>query len=265
MSRGEPPLERGKRGQYLPQRNHMPIFTTRFAIALFMLALASTLLMIGMWQGTTGPSQPTYAHTGEGAPSTTWTSMPTPYIPIIMIMAPLITATAALSGVIWSSRAAECQRRKGEERRRRALATFLLGEIQVLYVILKDIHQAYHLKALHKVTIESFHTAMYDQAGGDRLLFQAETAQVLVQFYSLVYTFRMELSEFRGLTPESRMGRDDALRFRTLYIAELINEVMHKLSAEGGAWPIALPSRTYTLYPEEPEAFTFPPFPEPPP
>jgi len=181
-----------------------------------------------------------------------------------MISAPLITATFALIGVFWSSRLAERQYRKGEEQRRRALATFLLAEIYVLHSLLKDIDQAYHLKALHKVAIEPFYTAMYDQAGGDRLLFQAETAQVLAQFYALVSALRMELIEFRERTPESRMGRDDALRFRTLYIAEFMQQVTHKLSAEGGAWPIAFPSRTYTLYPEEPEVFPFPPFPDPP-
>jgi hypothetical protein len=243
----------------------MPIFTARFALALCLLVLTATLLMIGMWPATTGTLPPTSAHHGEGSSTTTWTGMLTPYIPVIMIMSPLITATAALGGVMWSSRSAERQRHKDEERRRRELATFLLGEIQVLYSILKDIHQAYYSKALHKVGIEPFHTAMYDQAGGDRLLFQAEAAQVLAQFYSLVSTLRMELIEFRERTPESRLGRDDALRFRTLYIAELIEKVMHKLSAEGGAWPIAFPQRTYTLYPEEPEDFPFPPFPEPPP
>jgi hypothetical protein len=180
------------------------------------------------------------------------------------IMVPLITDTGTLCGVYLGAHLSQQQRLKDEQRRRRALATLLLSEIQVLYEILKDIHQASHLKALHQVTIESFHTAMYDQAGGDRLLFQAETAQVLAQFYALVYTLRIELNEFRGLSPEQRTGRDNALRFRTLYIADLIQEAMHKLSAEGGAWPLAFPSRTYTIYPEEPEAFTFPPFPGPP-
>jgi hypothetical protein len=181
------------------------------------------------------------------------------------IMVPLITVTGTLCGVYLGAHLSQQQRLKDEQRRRRALATLILSEIQVLYEILKDIHQAYHLKGLHKVAIEPFHTAMYDQAGIDRLLFQSETTQVLAQFYSLVNTLRMELNEFRGLTPEQRAGRDDALRFRTLYIADLIKEAMHKLSAEGGAWPIAFPSRTYTIYPEEPEAFTFPPFPKPPP
>jgi hypothetical protein len=58
------------------------------------------------------------------------------------------------------------QRLEEEQRRRRALATILLSEIQVLYDILKDIHHAFFLKAFHKatiepfpVTIEPFHTA----------------------------------------------------------------------------------------------------------
>jgi hypothetical protein len=146
------------------------------------------------------------------------------------IMVPLITVTGTLCGVYLGAHLSQQQRLKDEQRRRRALATLILSEIQVLYEILKDIHQAYHLKALHQVAIEPFHTAMYDQAGSDRLLFQSGTAQMLAQFYSLVYTLRMELNHFRELTPESRMGRDDAVRFRTLYIAELIKEAMHKLS-----------------------------------
>ena len=177
-------------------------------------------------------------------------------------IAPLIVATAALCGVYFGAHLSQQQRLKDEQRRRRALATLLLSEIQVLYESSKISTQAYHLKALHQVAIEPFHSAMYDQAGGDRLLFQSEMVQVLAQFYSLIYTCRMELNHFRGLTPEQRTGREDALLFRMLYTAELIQEAMHKLSAEGGAWPIAFPSRTYTIYPE---AFTFPPFPKPPP
>ncbi len=129
---------------------------------------------------------------------------------------------------------------------------------------LKDIRQAYFLKALHTQTIEPFHTAMYDQAGSDRLLFQAETAQTLAQFYSLVHTLRTELNQFRELPPEHRTAQEQALLARTLYTAEFIKEAMHKLSAEGGVRPIAFPSHSYTFYPEDPEAFTFPPFPEPP-
>jgi hypothetical protein len=105
---------------------------------------------------------------------------------------------------------------------------------------------------------------MYDQAGSDRLLFQSEMAQVLAQFYSLVYTLRMELNQFRELPPEHRTALEHGLLVRTLYTAELIKEAMHKLSAEGGTWPTAFPSRTYTMSPEDPEAFTFPPFPKPP-
>jgi hypothetical protein len=170
-----------------------------------------------------------------------------------------------LCGVYLGAYLSQQQRLKDEQRRRRGLATFLLGEIQVLYLLLKDIDQASHMKALHKVAIEPFYTAVYEQAGGDRLLFQEETMQVLAQFYTLGYTLRMELNEFRGLTPEQRAGREDALRFRTLYIADRIQETMHKLSAEGGVWPLAFPAHTYTIDAEEPEAFTFPPFPKPPP
>jgi hypothetical protein len=153
------------------------------------------------------------------------------------------------------------QRREDEQHQRRALATMLLCEIQLLYTILKDIHQAYFLKALHKVTIEPFHTAMYDQAGSNRLLFQSETAQVLAQFYSLVHTFRTELIEFRDFTAEQRTGRDHSLLVRTLYTAELIQEAMRQLSAEGGVSPMAYPKRTYPMYPEDPEALIFPSFP----
>jgi hypothetical protein len=154
------------------------------------------------------------------------------------------------------------QRREEEQRRRRALATILLSEIQLLYDTLKDIHQAFFLKALHKVTIEPFHTAMYDQAGSDRLLFQPETAQVLAQFYALIHILRTELKEFRDLPVEHRIGRDDhALLVRTQYTAELIQEAMRQLSAEGGVWPKAYPKRTYPMYPEDPEAFIFPAFP----
>jgi len=154
------------------------------------------------------------------------------------------------------------QRLEDEQRRRRALATMLLSEIQDLYYTLKDIHQAFFLKALHKVTIEPFHTAMYDQAGSDRLLFQLETAQVLARFYALTHILRTELHEFRDLPMEHRIGRDDhALLVRTQYTAERIQEVMRQLSAEGGVWPIAYPKRTYLMYPEDPEAFIFPLFP----
>jgi hypothetical protein len=118
------------------------------------------------------------------------------------------------------------QRLEEEQRRRRALATILLSEIQVLYDILKDIHHAFFLKAFHKATIEPFHTAMYDQAGSDRLLFQPETAQVLAQFYALTHTLQTELN---------KLGQDDhALLVRTQYTAECIQEVMRQLSAEGG-------------------------------
>jgi hypothetical protein len=229
----------------------MPIVTARFVLALCLLALAATLLMIGMWQGTTGTSPPTSAPHGGGVGrvlATTQTSMLTPYIPIIMIMSPLITATFALIGVFWSSRLAERQRLRDEERRRQALATFLLGEIHVLHIILEDINQAYYVQGLHRVAIEPFHTTMYDQAGGDRLLFQAETAQVLARFYTLVSTLRTELTKFREHTPESRRGEDDALRARTLYVAGLIEEVTHKLSAEGGAWSLGFPTRGYMIY-----------------
>jgi len=154
------------------------------------------------------------------------------------------------------------QRLEEEQRRRRALATILLSEIQVLYDTLKDIHQAFFLKALHKVTIEPFHTAMYDQAGSDRLLFQPETAQVLARFYALTHILRTELNEFRDLPVEHRIGRDDhALLVRTQYSAERIQEAMRQLSAEGGVWPIAYPKRTYLMYPDDTEAFIFPPFP----
>ena len=153
------------------------------------------------------------------------------------------------------------QRREEKQRRRRALASILLSEIQLLYVTLKDIHQAFFLKALHKVTIEPFHTVMYDQAGSDRLLFQPETAQVLAQFYALTHILRTELNEFRDLPVEHRIGRDHALLVRTLYTAERIQEAMRQLSAEGGVWPMAYPKRTYPMYPEDPEALYFPEFP----
>jgi hypothetical protein len=145
------------------------------------------------------------------------TSALTPYIPFIMIIVPL-------AAVYLASRFAECQRRMDEDRRRRALATFLLNEIQLLYTILKDIRLAYFLKALHTRAIEPFHTAMYDQAGSDRLLFQAETAQLLAQFYSLVHTLRTELNQFRELPPEHRTAQEQALLVRTLYTAELITD-----------------------------------------
>ena len=240
----------------------MPIFTTRFALALFALAVAVTLLIIGMWQRPTEKSQHTDADGGQGPPTTMPTSALTPYIPFIMIIAPL---AATVTGIYLASRVAESQRRKDEDRRRRALATILLSEIQLLHTILKDIHEAFFLKALHKVTIEPFHTAMYDQAGSDRLLFQPETAQVLAQFYALIHILRTELKEFRDLPVEHRIGRDDhALLVRTQYTAELILEAMPQLSAEGGVWPKPYPKRTYRMYPEDPEAFIFPAFPEPP-
>jgi hypothetical protein len=51
---------------------------------------------------------------------------------------------------------------------------------------------------------------------------------------------------------------------RTRYTAELMTEAMHKLSAEGGIWPKAYPSRTFTWFPEDPDFPPFPPFPTPP-
>jgi hypothetical protein len=154
------------------------------------------------------------------------------------------------------------QRLDEEQRRRRALATILLSEIQVLYYTLKDIHQAFFLKALHKVMIEPFHTAMYDQAGSDRLLFQPETTHVLARFYALTHILRTELKEFRDLPVEHRIGRDDhALLVRTQYTAEHIQEAMRRLSAEGGVWPVDYPKRIYHMYSEVPEDFIFPPFP----
>jgi hypothetical protein len=98
----------------------MPIFTSRFALALFALALAVTLLIIGMWQRPTEKSQHTNADGGQGPPTTMPTSALTPYIPFIMIIAPL---AATVTGVYLASRVAESQRRKDEDRRRRALAT----------------------------------------------------------------------------------------------------------------------------------------------
>lgn len=89
------------------------------------------------------------------------------------------------------------QLREEEQRRRRALATILLSEAQLLYSILKDIDQAYWMKAIHGEAIEAFHTAMYDQAGADRILFQPETVHALAHLYQLVHTLRTELNRFR--------------------------------------------------------------------
>jgi dolichol kinase len=55
-------------------------------------------------------------------------------------IAPLIAATAALCGVYFGAHLSQQQRLKDEQRRRRALATLLLSEIQVLYEILQDIY-----------------------------------------------------------------------------------------------------------------------------
>jgi hypothetical protein len=57
----------------------------------------------------------------------------------ISIMVPLITVIGTLCGVYLGAHLAQQQRLKDEQRRRRALATMLLSEIQVLYTTLKDI------------------------------------------------------------------------------------------------------------------------------
>jgi hypothetical protein len=87
---------------------------------------------------------------------------------------------------------------------------------------------------------------------------------VLAQFYYLVSILRVELNQFRELSLEQQTAAVDfehALVARTVYTAGRIQEAMCKLRDEGGAWPIAYPSRTYRLYPEDPEALNFPSFP----
>jgi hypothetical protein len=96
----------------------MPIFTTRFASALFVLAIAGSLLTIGMWQRPTEKSQHTDADGGQGPPTTMPTSTLTPYIPFIMIIAPL---AATVTGVYLASRFAESQRHRREFPRGNAL------------------------------------------------------------------------------------------------------------------------------------------------
>jgi hypothetical protein len=181
----------------------------------------------------------------------------------VAAMTPLITATAALGGVYLGSWLTQRRQREDEQRRRQALATILLSEVKLLYHILKDIFQASYLKGLHVQVIESFHTAMYDQAGADRLLFTPETTHALAAVYQNVHTLRVELNRSRDVPADQRLSIDEALRVRTHYTAEQIEEVMHKLSGEGGIWPRDYPRRIYTIYPEDTE-LRFPPVPEPP-
>jgi hypothetical protein len=227
---------------------------TRLILALFLLTVAVTLLTMGMWQTPSVGLQSPAKAIGGGSKNL----MSDAWIGVIGTLLGTVIGAALTYVLTW-----ELKRRE-DQHKRQALASILLSEVKLLHLILKDLKQAYFSKALHKVAIEAFHTAMFDQMGTDHLLFKLETAPVLAQFYQLIHTLRTELNQFRDLPIEQRIGRDEPLWARIRYTAEMIEEVMHKLSAEGGVWPKDFPSRTYPWYPEDVEFPPFPPFPKPP-
>jgi hypothetical protein len=115
------------------------------------------------------------------------------------VMAPLITASAALAGVGLGSWLAWRQRRKEDDRRRRAIATSLLSEIRLLEPGLRDIHD--DMTAAYRV-MEPFQTAMYDQAGANLWLFKPETVYALNIFYNGVHELRTTLARYRLQYPD---------------------------------------------------------------
>jgi hypothetical protein len=161
---------------------------------------------------------------------------------------PLITATAALSGVYLGSRLSQRQRQEEDERKRRALATLLLQVLRLLEIILKDIHDSFEL---HMEGVEPFHTAMYDQAGPELLRLTPDTIDRLAYFYQLIHTLQMELNRFRPHPPGSRAWHDAALKVRATQAALCIKEVARLLVAEGGIQPRPFPTMTIRTFPPE--------------
>lgn len=166
----------------------------------------------------------------------------------VAAMTPLIAATAALSGVYLGSRLNQRQQEQEDERKRRILATLLLQELQLLEIVLKDIHDSFEKEW---EGVESFHTATYDQAGPELLRLRSDTVDQLASFYQLVHTLQMELNRFRHHPPGSRTIQDGILKVRATQTAHRIRDVARLLVAEGGIWPGPSPTIMVRTFPPE--------------
>jgi len=170
-------------------------------------------------------------------------------------MAPLMTASAALAGVVLGSWLAWRQRRKEDDQRRRALATGLLSEIRLLEPGLRDIHD--DTTAAYRV-LEPFQTAMYDQAGANLWLFTAETVYALNIFYNGVHELRTTLARYRMQYPDPhdlaeryppRDQEHTRVRLIATNVADVIPDVVRCLHTdEGGRWPDMLPSLRFRRF-----------------
>jgi hypothetical protein len=168
----------------------------------------------------------------------------------------LIAVVGTLTGVFLGSQLNQRQREEEDERKRRALATLLLPEVRLLHIVLNDIYKS---QELHMEAIEPFHTAIYDQAGGELLRLNRETVMSLANLYHLIRTLQMELNRFRAIPTDQRLWHNGVLRVRATQAALAIKDTVQLLTDEGGVLPRPFPSFPISGYP--PVGPDFPPSP----